>query len=202
MNASEKLQQIGKELYGDNFSLQDPNISDPYHKVFNRILLGLKKKKGNGSYFKSKGLFINGGVGVGKTAMMRVMQRYFKDTGRRFRLVTAGELRDMSETMTIAEIKAIYGANLKCDLFIDDIGINVDVRRYGNTVNIISEIIYERYELYVASGFKLHLTSNAPPSLKDNPKNIPTIETIYGARIFDRIKEMCELVVYTGKSLR
>jgi DNA replication protein DnaC len=182
-------------MFGNSFSISNPETFEVYKKVYERLLIGLKRKK-------SKGVFITGSIGVGKTAMMKIIQRAFKDTERRFKWVSGYELRDLSEQMPIMEIKGIYGANLKCDLYIDDIGLSIDVKRYGNTVNIISEIMMERYELYVYNGYKTHLSSNIVAAVKDNSKNIPTIEKIYGARVLDRIKEMCDLIIWNGESLR
>jgi Protein of unknown function (DUF815). len=195
MSGADKIRLIGFELFGEEFSIDDPVRYGIYKKVYGKLIGSLKKKK-------TKGVLVSGSIGVGKSNMMKVMQRLLKDTDRRFKLVSGYQLKDMSETMTIAEIKALYGANLKCDLYIDDIGFSIDVKRYGNTVNIIGEIIMERYDLYVSSGFKTHLSSNIAADIKNNDKNLPTIKTLYGSRVLDRIKEMCDLIIWKGESLR
>ncbi len=146
------------------------------------------------------GFAYDGIVGIGKSAMMRIFHRMFKDTERKFKWVSGLELKDMAEQMTTGEIKNIYGYGLKCDLYIDDIGFTVDVKRYGNTVNIISEIIMDRYDLFISSGFKTHLSSNIVTSTQD--ANTPSIEKIYGNRVLDRVVEINELIVWNGKSLR
>jgi len=195
LTGADKIKIIGNELYGESFSIDNKQTYEIYKKVYERLMIGLKRKK-------SKSVFITGSIGIGKTAMMKVIQRLFKDTQRRFKWVSGYELKDLSETLTIMEIKSLYGAGLKCDLYIDDIGFSIDVKRYGNTVNIISEIIMDRYELFISSGFKTHISSNITASIKNNEKNIPTIERLYGARVLDRIKEMCDLIIWDGESLR
>lgn len=195
LTGADKIRIIGKELYGELFSIDNEKTYEIYKKVYERFMIGLKRKK-------SKSIFITGSIGIGKTAMMKVIQRLFKDTQRRFKWVSGYELKDLSETLTIMEIKNLYGAGLKCDLYIDDIGFSIDVKRYGNTVNIISEIIMDRYELFISSGFKTHISSNITASIKNNEKNIPTIERLYGVRVLDRIKEMCDLITWNGESLR
>ena len=80
------------------------------------------------------------------------------------------------------------------DLYIDDIGVAVDVKRYGNTVNIITEILMERYNLFINSGFKTHLSSNLLTSVL-NESNSVTLKSVYGARILDRIIEMTSVVI-------
>lgn len=195
MSGSEKIEIIGKELYGDKFSIKDLKISNIYKQVYDKLVFGIYNEM-------DKGFLITGSIGVGKSAMMKVIQRLFKDTQRRFKWVSGYELRDLSECMTIREIKALYGSNLKCDLYIDDIGISVEVNRFGNNVNIISEIIMERYDLFVNSGYRTHLSSNVIATMIKNDKNTPTLENIYGLRVLDRIKEMCDLIIWNGESLR
>lgn len=190
---SELIVQIGKEAYGENFNLEEGKIKEAYKQVYQTFCNRLKGKS-------KKSVFLIGGVGVGKTAMMKVYQRLLKDTESRFKWVNSYELKDMSEIMTISEIKDVYGRNLNCDLYIDDIGFSIDVKRYGNTVNIISEIIMERYDLYIQSGYLTHFSSNIIPTSKID--NLPTIEKMYGVRVLDRMKEMCNLITFNGESLR
>jgi len=192
----EIVTHVGILLYGEAFSIEEETLKTPYKKTFENF----KKKKGK------KGVLVIGQVGSGKSAMMKVYQRMFKDTERRFKLVKAYELKDMSEEMTTGQIKEIYGSDLKCDLYIDDIGINQDAKRYGNTVNIISEIIVDRYELFINAGYRTHFSSNVIAEYKgdiNDPKSkMPTLRSLYGGRVLDRIKEMCDIIVFKGTSLR
>lgn len=189
------IKHCGNELYGSMFSLDDPELFEKYKKTYNFLESNSIGKKG-------KGLLVIGNVGAGKSAMMRVMQMAFKDTKSRFKWVSALHLKDLSEQFTTMEIKKMYGFDLKMDLYIDDIGINNDVKRYGTVVNIISEIIMERYELFVSSGIKTHLSSNLKPSSTVADDKFPTLEKLYGNRVVDRIIEMCSLIKFNGKSLR
>ena len=195
ITGQEIIRFYGKEMYGEKFRLIDPDLTDCYKSVYGR-LVDLNQKKAK------KGVLVIGNVGVGKTAMMKIMQRAFKRTETAFKSVNSYQLRDMSENLTIGEIKAIYGADLKMDLYIDDIGVFSDVKRYGNTVNIIGEIIMERYDLFIASGYRTHLSSNLMTDIKDNVKNIPTIKSVFGARVLDRIKEMNDIFIFKGSSKR
>lgn len=191
LTASEIIKNLGIEMYGEIFSIENEDIKNAYKKVYD-VLIKNHFKKGK------KGLLIVGGIGVGKSAMMKIMQRIFKDTNSRFRLVNAYELKDLSELYTIAQVKEMYGYDLKSDLYIDDIGFSVDVKRYGNTVNIITELLMERYDLFINSGFKTHLSSNLKTAITNDISNTPTLKTMYGARILDRMKEMCEVINFKG----
>jgi len=192
---SELICEIGKQFYGDNFSLLDENTKSSYKKVYENLLKCARGKC-------NKGILVIGSIGTGKSAMMKIMQRLFKDTTARFKWVNAYELKDLSEIYTSMQIKEMYGYDCKCDLYIDDIGFSVDVKRFGNTVNIITEIILERYDLYISSGYKTHFSSNLAAVIKNNSDNIPTLEKTYGLRIIDRMKEMCEIIIFKGESKR
>lgn len=183
----------GVELYGEKFSVDSVDRELAYKKVYEVMA---KNHSGKGK----KGICVIGGIGVGKSAMMKVMQRLFRGSKSRFRWVSAYELKDLSEMLTIHQIKEMYGYELKSDLYIDDIGVSIDVKRYGNTVNIITELLMERYDLFVESGIKTHLSSNLPSDTLT--MGTPTIKSVYGVRVYDRIKEMCEFLVFKGKSQR
>ena len=186
---------LGKEMYGKDFNLDTENVCKVYQSVYEYLV---KQSKGK----LKKGLLIIGGLGVGKSAMMKIMQRIFKETPARFKWVNAYELKDLSEIYTTSQIKEMYGYDLKMDLYIDDIGVSVDVKRYGNTVNIITEILMERYDLFINSGFKTHLSSNLITSITNDFKNTSTLKTVYGERILDRIIEMTTVIIFKGDSYR
>jgi DNA replication protein DnaC len=186
---------LGKEIYGDKFNLDDKDLIENYKTAYEYFLKEKQKRS-------KKGLLLIGGLGVGKSAMMKIMQRLFKDTEARFKWVNAYELKDLSEVYTTSQIKEMYGYDLKMDLYIDDIGISLDVKRYGNTVNIITEILMERYDLYINAGYKTHLSSNLVTNITNNIKKIPTLRMVYGARAFDRMIEMTNVIIFKGESQR
>lgn len=194
VRASDVIEILGREMYGDDFTIRaDKKITENYKKAYETLVKGVKKKP-------KKGLLLIGTVGAGKSACMRILQRMFKDTPRKFKWVNAYALKDLAEECTTAQIKEMYGYALKSDLYIDDIGFTNDVRRYGNTTNVIFEILMERYELYITSGYLTHLSTNLPTSSKD--ENIPTLEKVLGKRVTDRLKEMTTVIKFTGQSLR
>jgi DNA replication protein DnaC len=196
MRGSEAIKIIGNEFI-DGFSIDKEPLLTGYRLVYENLSSGLDVKS------KTKGLLIIGSIGVGKSLMMRIYQKLFKDSCRAFKWVSASVLRDMLDETTLSNIKASYGYDCKMDLYIDDVGVShSDVKRYGNTVNVISEILMERYELFCNEGYKTHISTNLLARLENNPQNIPTMENYLSNRVYDRIKEMCELVVINGQSLR
>lgn len=197
-SVSEIINSIGVGM-NPNFSIESEVLKSAYKQSYEVIFSGITKNT------QSKGLLIIGSIGCGKTFMMKIYQKVFLGSLRGFKIVNSGILIDMLDEISVSEIKERYGYGCKMDLYIDDIGVKYAVSsRYGNKVNIISEILLERYELFVNEGWKTHLSTNLIP--KNNSEiedeNNPTIQSVYGSRVYDRIKEMCELIVFNGKSLR
>lgn len=190
---SEAIELLGKQMY-EGFSIQ--NCYEIYRQVYDIFVKGCNGEN------KGKGILVIGPIGVGKSAMMKILQRLFKDTVRKFRWVKSSDLRDMIEEYTLPEIKEMYGKKCLYDLYIDDIGLAGSQKNYGNVVNVISEIIMDRYELFVESGYRTHFSSNLIDEIKDNINNDATLETVFGARVVDRMKEMCEMIIWEGDSLR
>lgn len=187
MTISQKITELGKDFFKD-FSIATEPLRSRYKMAY-EILLS-----------SSKGVLLVGSVGCGKTTMIRVLQRLFRDTDKSFKFVTAKDIKDLLEESSPAVVKEKYGKTLLMNLCIDDIGLSMNLNKYGNVVNIISELILERSELFVSTGIKTHFSSNLAPISKD--KNEETLATIYGERAYDRIVEMCELISWKSKSLR
>ncbi len=197
MRGSEAIKIVGSKMFKGFDIDKEPRISI-YRSVYEKFIRGLE------TYNTEKGVMLIGNIGVGKSVLMRIMQKLFKDSPRAFRWLNCCDLKDLLEDTPVTEVKEMYGKSLKMDLYIDDIGMGSIISNvYGNKLNIISEILIERYELFISEGFKTHVSSNRPTALdKKKYPNIVTIEEVYGERVLDRLKEMCEVITWKGESLR
>lgn len=146
-------------------------------------------KDKTGPYDPDKNLWMEGGIGVGKTTVMRFFQLYAAD---RFAIMGARDLgyqflkKDVGVNVIINYSKNTNGVGL-C---IDDVGTETALKSFGNEMNVIGEIIVNRYDNKV---FPTHITTNLTSiQFKD----------IYGDRAFDRVKEKYNQVIFDGKSLR
>lgn len=201
IRGSDAIIDVGLKLF-KGFNLDDPDRRRHYQEMF-YLLTGNDQVKEFGLK-KDKGALLLGHLGVGKTMMMRVMQILFKDTPRRFKWVSCLTFKDLlEEGMSAVEIKSLYGKGLKQDLYIDDLGLGqVDYKSFGNVTNIIAEILFERDELFVLENILTHLSSNIPTTVPLEQHDKKSLEKLYGDRILDRIKQMCNLIEWKGKSLR
>ena len=146
-------------------------------------------KDKSGPYDIEKNLWLEGGVGVGKTTVMRFFQLYAIE---RFAILGARELgyqflkKDVGVNVIIYHSKNTGGVGL-C---IDDVGTETALKSFGNEMNVIGEIIVNRYDNRV---FPTHVTTN-----------LTTIQfkEMYGERALDRVKEKYNQVLFEGKSLR
>jgi hypothetical protein len=68
---------------------------------------------------------------------------------------------------------------------LDDLGVEQNVKQYGNECNTMAEILLNRYELFVNHGIQTHATTNL---------NADDLETIYGNRVRSRFRSMFNLI--------
>ncbi|WP_448529178.1 hypothetical protein [Raineya sp.] len=144
-------------------------------------------------YFSlEKSIMLMGGVGTGKTLLMRIFQRFLLlKTGKTFAYKHINQLaNEYIETGFLA----IQHYDQK-DLWIDEVGLfdKENLKRYGNNANLVEEVIMHRYERFVWTGVKTHLTTNLTPK---------QIEQEYGSRVWSRLKELTNMLPLTGKDRR
>ena len=112
--------------------------------------------------------------------------------------ITAQELADLVRAKRFDDYNRLIVAPF---LIIDDIGTEpVIVKDFGNEVLPFTELFYKRYD----SRLPTIITSNLPLSVevrREGDKEI-SIRGIYGARVLDRLNEICDKLPYSGGSFR
>jgi len=141
-----------------------------------------------------KGICLGGNVGSGKTKLMEILQRC-KFPEREFGIK---EARDMSELFLNEHYKGInlygkgaVGVYKKLNMMFDDLGAENDINYYGNKVNVMADIIIDRYKHYINSDLMTHLTTNLTKQ---------EIESNYGVRVLSRLRKMMNIVVLGGSA--
>ncbi len=84
------------------------------------------------------------------------------------------------------EIILNYGKREK-PICLDDLGVEQNVKHFGNECNTIGEILLHRYDLFVNLGIVTHATTNL---------NADELEDIYGIRVRSRLRSMFNLVSF------
>lgn len=141
----------------------------------------------------SKGLFLFGAPGTGKTEIMRVFEKFCldNDLSKQFRFTS------MSEVYTKTRLSADYDPvkdNIQFDRAFDEFGRYVgSVMRFGEGIDVNESILEQRYERMKRYGQLTHLIANLTPN---------ETESQFSPMIFDRVRSMCTGVYFKGKSKR
>lgn len=150
-----------------------------------------------------KGLLIAGNIGVGKSVMMRLFARNKRQC---YELISCRKIADQFAT-TGHEALEFYTQPKRAffedpqtyfqrqiGYCFDDLGTENEKKNYGNQVNVMADIILNRYDRkFEYPWCQTHITTNL---------SADQIEQFYGARVRDRMREMFNKIVFVGQSLR
>lgn len=182
------LEQKGKQDYGEKFHFIKQDITN-ITKLVAYFLNDTKAKEQFGIDL-SKGILLSGPVGCGKTTLMTLM-KYVTKPNNKFYLKTC---RDISFEFIKDGYEIIHkysrGSNSYTEYknyCFDDLGIEQNLKYYGNECNVMAEIILSRYDLFIAKKVQTHITSNLSAS---------EIEIAYGNRVRSRLRGMLNLIAF------
>lgn len=149
----------------------------------------------------TKGIAIFGGVGTGKTFIMRL----FLENPKRSFIIrpcvdVAAEYQEHSDAMMSQYMKPaqslysndIFGHKMDMGVCFDDLGTENDQKNYGNTANVMSRILMARYDKSESMDFPYtHITTNL---------SADEIEKNYGTRVRSRMAEMFNVFYFDEKA--
>lgn len=160
--------------------------------------------------FLSKGILFMGPVGVGKTFLMNFFRQ---NPHQSFVMPSCTSIENKwvndggKEPYTINDIGIIdyYSSSIPAGMdepylhthlgiCFEDLGTreNPNQKRYGEEKNVMMEIILNRYSTKIPFN-QTHFTTNLDGD---------GLESKYGTRVKDRLKEMCNVITLTGASRR
>jgi hypothetical protein len=141
-----------------------------------------------GNYSLDKGIWLHGGVGCGKTNLMKLFR---ENPTVPYGVVESIKVADMYKDKDIGVDVIEKYAHAESICF-DDFGTEIEngeSSHFGNRKNVIGEIILRHYSLNEKKRFRFHFTTNLGASL---------VEKEYGVRVRSRIREMCNLISLEG----
>lgn len=175
----------------------DPNYNQSIMKIA-KYFSGISK-----DFPPTKGLFIYGKVGTGKSEAMKVFQSLIAEIERRLRNSNTPYTPRYFKIKSCIELVETMKANKNSDMVVellegtvlfDDAGYeDTQLKVYGNETNFMQTILSGRYDRLRAKGLVTHITTNYTPE---------QLGDMYGERVKDRINEMFIPVEFTGKSYR
>lgn len=187
------LEQKGKLQFGEKFHFRDADLLN----IQKLICYFLKDEVMAASFDLnlSKGILLSGPVGCGKTTLMTLM-RYVAQPNFKFIMKTC---RDISFEF-IKDGYQIIQKYSNCNnshseyrnYCFDDLGVETNLKYYGNECNVMAEIILSRYDIFISKQVITHITSNLSAT---------EIETTYGNRVRSRLREMLNLIAFDDNSM-
>jgi DNA replication protein DnaC len=174
------LEHKGKVKYGDQFKLYDLDQENIYRLLLHAIQDSESCLENN--IDPKKGILLIGPVGSGKTALMTLL-RDFTHPANRYLMKSTRDIAAEYHTEGYPIIQKYSKAHKWYCL--DDLGVEQNVKQYGNECNTMAEILLNRYELFVNHGIQTHATTNL---------NADDLETIYGNRVRSRFRSMFNLI--------
>jgi len=140
-----------------------------------------------------RGLFLCGDCGTGKTKLMEALAHLFAfyECGRnKLRVISATAITDMSVSKVEKDIVALNMVKTANYVGIDDIGTEpVNVKNWGTDSSPVVDILYHRYNTMKVTV----LSSNF---------GMDDMRNVYGERIYDRICEQYDRIVFNFQSFR
>jgi energy-coupling factor transporter ATP-binding protein EcfA2 len=186
------LEKKGIELYGDNFKIQEND-----HPIVYKLIAYFLKDEPTCSQYNIdilKGIMLSGPIGCGKTTLMNLMKSL---TGLEHKF-SIKPCRDISFEFISDGYEVIHRYSKNVGLksnqtnasryCFDDLGIENNLKYYGNECNVMGEIILSRYDLFINKNTITHLTTNLSAS---------EIETTYGNRVRSRLRAMINLIAFS-----
>ena len=175
------LESKGKFIYGKKFKILKKDFT-----LIHKLLVYMIKDDKNSKEFHidlNKGILLSGPIGCGKTALMNlvksiVIKRSLYEV-KSTRLISFEYIRDGHQVIS-------NYSNTKNYCF-DDLGLEQNLKRYGNECNIMGEILLSRYDLFISHKVITHATTNL---------NSNELEEYYGNRVRSRMKEMFNLISF------
>lgn len=142
-------------------------------------------------FSRRKGILISGPVGCGKTTLLKVFQR---NSFNPYRFIScrsvASEYAEFGQSAvkSYSEIKDVskrenFG-HTKIGICFDDLGTESEKKNFGNQLNVMSEIILNRYDNSDLKN-KTHFTTNLSSEY---------VLQYYGQRATSRMREMVNII--------
>lgn len=182
------IQIKGVELYGRHFQIPESD----YSILYRLIAYFLKDEATAYQYGISldKGILLAGPVGCGKTSIMNIM-KYLTPIGHKFYVKPCREIsfefiQDGYKVLHKYSTGRLEHSDPKIICF-DDLGIENNLKYYGNECNVMAEVLLSRYDIFISKRIPTHITTNLSAT---------EIEKHYGLRVRSRLREQMNLIAY------
>jgi hypothetical protein len=175
---------------------RDPNFTWKFDETEKHTIRNMLKYFINDptcEYPLTKGLFIFGRNGSGKTEMMQAFERFCFTHNLEKTFVFTSMSGEYTKTKADGEYDPVM-LNSRYDRCFDEFGrYTGPVKRFGDDLDINEAIIEARYDRHRRYGQITHFIANMTPS---------EAERTFTPMIFDRLRSMCTSIEFIGQSKR
>ncbi|MEQ6120826.1 ATP-binding cassette domain-containing protein [Reichenbachiella sp. MALMAid0571] len=186
------LEKTGQKIYGSKFKTVEED-----HPVIFKLFTYFFRDPENAEKLNidlGKGILLMGPVGCGKTSILNIM-KYIRPPQKQHIMISTRKIsyQFIKEGYAIIEKYSdssfIYATDdwIPKTYCFDDLGVENNLKYYGNECNVMAEIVLSRYDLFISRNMLTHITTNLTSS---------EIENIYGIRVRSRLRQMCNLVSF------
>ncbi|MBX3045223.1 MAG: hypothetical protein KIT33_10410 [Candidatus Kapabacteria bacterium] len=140
-----------------------------------------------------KGLLINGGYGTGKTMALDIFQIFTikRNLRNTFEMFDSDTVID---EFTKTGRPSIENFNKEANIGIDDLGEDSGKHyHFGTVEDPIDVLLSRRYRMFTSYGYKTFATSNL---------DLKQLQQRFSGKVFDRMKEMFNVIPMKGESWR
>ncbi len=150
-------------------------------------------------YSLQKGVCLMGGVGVGKTTLMKIFNsnqfksyivRSCSKIAKDYSISGADVLSEYEQTFKALTPENFYG-HTELGICFEDLGTEEEKKYFGNNSNVMTDIILSRYDSKLIGRQMTHLTTNLTGL---------EIEEKYGTRVRDRMKEIFNVISFDSSA--
>jgi hypothetical protein len=173
---------LGQKKYGPAFTIHSADREILY-KLISYATSSEEQCKQYGLDLQ-KGILLTGSVGCGKTTLMTLLPEFMFP----FQKYEVQNAREIAAQYQIKGYEIIHSlGRKKRSICLDDLGVEQNIKHFGNDCNTIGEILLHRYDMHVNYGILTHATTNL---------NADELEKIYGNRVRSRLREMFNLISF------
>lgn len=189
-----QVEEKGRDLFRRDFAIDD--IDRPVVMKLIAYFLRDRQVAAKEHIDLDKGLFITGPTGCGKTALMRILSNFSLPDNRPFLKSSTEislEFADLGTDVILKYSKRAFNPYKRMPhvYCFDDLGFEPLVTYWGNKINLMSQILFTRYNLMHSHGMITHAITQL---------NATQLETTYGEHLRSRMREMFNLIAFQPAS--